>query len=165
MVQMLPGGLILPFSAPLFYRALWGEEREMYVAGAANLPSAAKKPPSRRSMGDADLNFDSPGRDFGMVHWQVAASRSACRAGPCHASPVRQTGPTKCYPPTAVPEPCRHFHLAGLGFHRQIAAGDVLLDELEKLRRFYPLPLFGQQPVKSAFPCLQRWDFQGIARA
>ncbi len=36
--------------------------------------------------------------------------------------------------------------LRPLGLQRQIAAGDVLMDELEKLRCLHPLPLLGQQP-------------------
>ena len=36
--------------------------------------------------------------------------------------------------------------LRPLGLQRQIAAGNVLLDELEELRRLHPLPLLGQQP-------------------
>ena len=35
----------------------------------------------------------------------------ACRAGLCHRSPGRQTGPTKCYQPTTVSEPCRRSYI------------------------------------------------------
>jgi len=44
----------------------------------------------------------------------------------------------------------RHFRLAGLGFERQIAAGDVLLDEPEELRRFHHCRCESKLPHSSA---------------
>ncbi len=58
-------------------------------------------------------------------------------------------GPGQTQPERRLPEVpwiCGTLGLRPLGLQRQIAAGNVLLDELEEFRCLHPLPLLGQQP-------------------
>ena len=61
--------------------------------------------PARSGRGSNQGNT-SAGRNPAWFIGRLQPVGPACRAGLCHRSPVRQTGPTKCYPPTAVSEPC-----------------------------------------------------------
>ena len=46
------------------------------------------------------------GRTWAWFNGRLQSVGPACRAGLGDESPVRQTGPTKCYPPIPISEPC-----------------------------------------------------------